>query len=213
MSTCHSCKRVEESSVPAVGDNEPPQGLTAGELMNTPQPSVDPQQTAKVFTQEHLGDQNMRAHGPQTVPIWVQSPIGVAATPGQDSPQGIISGSDSGHNLGGAPDKSDHISPDEGGTENEDSSFTIQASEVGRLCKEYAELTNLKENGEIVLAEAMEATKRLNTVFNHIRTSMNGMFPMMKELLILPKRKSSGKTIEPRNNWARDKAVAKAATE
>ncbi|KIJ28187.1 hypothetical protein M422DRAFT_270590 [Sphaerobolus stellatus SS14] len=133
MSTCHSHKRAEEPSVPAVGDNEPPQGLTAGELMNPSQPSVDPQQTAKVFTQEHLGDQNMRAHGPQTVSI-----------------QGIISGSDSGHNLGGAPDKSDHISPDEGGTENKDSSFTIRASEVSKLCEEY---------GEIVLVEAMEATE------------------------------------------------------
>ncbi|KIJ40864.1 hypothetical protein M422DRAFT_256029 [Sphaerobolus stellatus SS14] len=134
------------------------------------------------------------------------------ATPGRDSPWGIISGSDSGHNLGGAPDESDCASPDEGGTENEDGSFTIRASEVGRLRKEYADLMDLKENGEIVLMEAMEATERLNTVFNQIRTSINRMSPTIKELLIVPKQKSSGKTIEPRNNRTFDKAAAKAAT-
>ncbi|KIJ56283.1 hypothetical protein M422DRAFT_239501 [Sphaerobolus stellatus SS14] len=58
-----------------------------------------------------------------------------------------------------APDESDCVSPDEGGTENEDGSFTIRASEVGRLHEKYADLMNLKENGEIVLVEAMEATE------------------------------------------------------
>ncbi|KIJ42530.1 hypothetical protein M422DRAFT_254306 [Sphaerobolus stellatus SS14] len=206
-----------------VGEDESPQGLTVGVPTDPHQLSVDPQQTTEVFAPEHQGDQNVRAHGPQTVPEWVQSPIGTAgtastsmpnlcplrvarasgtATPGQDSPQGIISGSESGHSLSGAPDKSDHVSPDEEATENEDSSFTIRASEVGRLCEEYADLINLKENAEIVLVEAMEATE----------TSMNRMSPMMKKLLIVSKPKSSGKTIEPGNNQACDKAAVKAAT-
>ncbi|KIJ48182.1 hypothetical protein M422DRAFT_247954 [Sphaerobolus stellatus SS14] len=143
MSTCRSHKRVKELFTLAVGEDEPLQGLTSGELTDFPSTSVDPQQSSEVFAQEHPGDQNMRVHSPQTVPIRVQSPIGVAATLGQDSPQGITSGSDSGHNLGGAPDESDCASPDEG----------------GRLCKEYADLMNLKENGEIVLMDAIEATK------------------------------------------------------
>ncbi|KIJ42528.1 hypothetical protein M422DRAFT_254304 [Sphaerobolus stellatus SS14] len=145
MSTCRSRKWAEEPSTPA---------------------------STKVFAQEPPGDQNTRAHGPQTVPVRVQSPIGTAgaagtsapslrpsqvarasgtATSGRDSPWRIISGLDSGHNLNGAPDESDYASPDEGGMENEDGSFTIQASEVGRLHEEYADLMNLKENGEIVL--------------------------------------------------------------
>ncbi|KIJ36964.1 hypothetical protein M422DRAFT_260610 [Sphaerobolus stellatus SS14] len=162
--------------------------------------------SSKVFAQEHPGDQNVRVHSPQTVPIRVQSPIGMAgaastSAPSQCLSRGIISGSDSGHNLGGAPDKSDHASPDEGGTENEDGSFAIKASEVGRLCEEYADLMNLKENGEIVLMEAMKATKQLNTMLNQIRTSINRMSPTMKELFIVPK-----------NNWTRDKAATKAAT-
>ncbi|KIJ55688.1 hypothetical protein M422DRAFT_240308 [Sphaerobolus stellatus SS14] len=59
----------------------------------------------------------------------------------------------------------------------------------------------------------MEATEWLNTVFNQIKTSMNRMSPMMKDIFLVPKQKSSGKTIESGNNWARDKAAAKAATE
>ncbi|KIJ46603.1 hypothetical protein M422DRAFT_249757 [Sphaerobolus stellatus SS14] len=195
MSNCHSCKWAEELSMQAVEEDEPPQGLTSGDLTDPPQSSVDPQQSSEVFTQEYPGDQNMRVHSPQTVPIQVQSPIGVAGaagpsvstTPGRDSPQGIISGSYSGQNLGGAPDESDHISPDEKATENEDGSFTVWASEVGKLHQEYADLMNLKENGEIILVEAMEATKQLNMVFNQIMTSMNRMSLTMKELLIAPK--------------------------
>ncbi|KIJ39119.1 hypothetical protein M422DRAFT_257994 [Sphaerobolus stellatus SS14] len=58
----------------------------------------------------------------------------------------------------------------------------------------------------------MEATEWLNTVFNQIRTSMNRMSQTMKNIFLVPQRKSSGKTIEPRNNRAHDKAAAKAAT-
>ncbi|KIJ53270.1 hypothetical protein M422DRAFT_242404 [Sphaerobolus stellatus SS14] len=157
-------KQVEEPSMPAGEEDEPPQGLTAGDLTDPHQLSVVPQQTTEVFTQEHPGDQNVRAHGPQIVPVWVQSSIGVAGTAGTSMPmlhplRGIISRSDSGHNLSGAPDESDRISPDEGDTENKDGSFTIQASEVSRLCEEYADLINFKDNAEIVLMEAMEATE------------------------------------------------------
>ncbi|KIJ52106.1 hypothetical protein M422DRAFT_243696 [Sphaerobolus stellatus SS14] len=224
MSTCCNRKQAEEPSAQVVGEDEPIQGLTSGELMDPPSTSVGPQQNEAVFAQEHLGDQNVRAHGPQTVPARVQSPIGAAGAAstsapsphlsrGRDSPRGIISSSDSGHNLDGALDESDCASPNEGGMENEDGSFTIRASEVGRLCKEYADLMDLKDNGEIVLMEAMEATERLNTVFNQIRTSINRMSPMIKELLIVPKQKSSGKTLEPGNNRTHDKAATKAATE
>ncbi|KIJ51684.1 hypothetical protein M422DRAFT_244013 [Sphaerobolus stellatus SS14] len=148
MSTHCSRKQVEEPSMQAVGEDEPLQGLTLGEVMDPPSTSVDPQQSSKVFAQEQLGDQNTRVQGPQTVPIRVQSPIGAAGAAGTSAPsqcllQGIISGSDSGHNFGGAPDESDCASPDEG----------------GRLRKEYEDLMNLKENGEIALMEAMEATE------------------------------------------------------
>ncbi|KIJ47320.1 hypothetical protein M422DRAFT_249168 [Sphaerobolus stellatus SS14] len=96
---------------------------------------------------------------------------------------------------------------------DEEENFTIPASEVNILHQEYTEFINLKDNTEIVLSKAMEATEWLNTVFNCIRTSMNRMSPYMKELFIVPVTKSSGKTCEPGNNWAHDEAAAKAATE
>ncbi|KIJ52125.1 hypothetical protein M422DRAFT_243720 [Sphaerobolus stellatus SS14] len=182
MSTHRSHKQTEEPSTLAGGEDEPLQGITSGELTDPPSTSVDPQQSSKVFANEHPGDQNVRVHGPQTVPIRIQSPIGMAGAASTSAPSQGLS-SDSGHNLSGAPD--------EGCMENEDGSFTIRASEVGRLCKEYADLMDLKENGEIVLMEAMEATERLNTMFNQIRTSMNRMSPMMKELFIVPKNTPS----------------------
>ncbi|KIJ51911.1 hypothetical protein M422DRAFT_244291 [Sphaerobolus stellatus SS14] len=61
-------------------------------------------------------------------------------------------------------------------------------------------MKNEDENSEIVLAEAMEATEQLNMVFNQIRTSMNRMSPTMKNIFLVPQRKSSGKTFETRNN-------------
>ncbi|KIJ32262.1 hypothetical protein M422DRAFT_265921 [Sphaerobolus stellatus SS14] len=156
-----------------------------------------------------------RVHEPQTVPKRIQSPIAGSSTPSQRlSRVATASGTAThGHDLGGAPDESDHASPYEGGTKNEDGSFTIKASKLGKLRKEYVDLMNIKENDEIVLAEAMEATEQLNTVFNQIRKFMNNMSPMMKDIFLAPKRKSSGKTIETRNNWSHDKAATKAATE
>ncbi|KIJ41331.1 hypothetical protein M422DRAFT_255523 [Sphaerobolus stellatus SS14] len=59
----------------------------------------------------------------------------------------------------------------------------------------------------------MKATERVNTVFTRIRASMNSMSLRMKELFFVPSKKASGKMREPGNNWAHDKAAAKAATE
>ncbi|KIJ33105.1 hypothetical protein M422DRAFT_264980 [Sphaerobolus stellatus SS14] len=182
MSNHHGHRQEEEPFMPAVGEDESHQGLTMRDLTDPHQLSVDPQQTMKVFAQEHPGDQNTGVHSPR---LYLYEYSHLLAW------QEIISRSDSGHNLRGVPDESDCISPDEGGMENKDGSFTIRASEVSRLHEEYAELMNLKEM---------------------IRTSMNRMFPTMKELLIVPKPKSSGKTIETGNNQTHVKAATKAAT-
>ncbi|KIJ48441.1 hypothetical protein M422DRAFT_247779, partial [Sphaerobolus stellatus SS14] len=59
----------------------------------------------------------------------------------------------------------------------------------------------------------MEATERLNTVFNRVRASMSRMSPRMKELFSVPSNQVSGKTLEPGNNRAHDKTAAQAATQ
>ncbi|KIJ29460.1 hypothetical protein M422DRAFT_269118 [Sphaerobolus stellatus SS14] len=133
------------------------------------------------------------------------------ATQGHYSPWGIDHGSESWQNLVDADSDPDRVSPDRGDTKEEH--FTIPASEVSILRQEYTDFINLKDNAEIVLAEAMEATEQLNTVFSRIRRSMNRMSSWMKELLLVPSKKVSGKICEPGNNWAHDKAAAKAATE
>ncbi|KIJ23261.1 hypothetical protein M422DRAFT_276199 [Sphaerobolus stellatus SS14] len=86
MSMCPNHKRVEEPSTPAVGEDESIPRLTAGELIDPSPSSVDPQQSSKVFTQEHPGDPSVRVHGYQTVPVRVQSPIGVASAAGTSAP-------------------------------------------------------------------------------------------------------------------------------
>ncbi|KIJ54598.1 hypothetical protein M422DRAFT_240670 [Sphaerobolus stellatus SS14] len=211
MSTCHTHKQTEELFTQAVGEAEPIQGLTSGELLIPPLTSVDPQQSPEVLALEHPDELHAQAYGPQTVPIRVQSPLSMAG-PSTQPRRGIDQGSDLWQNLGDAPSKPDRVSPD-GGDTDEEENFTIPASEVNILRQEYTEFINLKDNAEIVLSEAMEATEWLNTVFNRIRTSMNRMSPRMKELFIVPVTKSSGKTHEPGNNWAHDKAAAKATTE
>ncbi|KIJ22301.1 hypothetical protein M422DRAFT_277332 [Sphaerobolus stellatus SS14] len=75
--------------------------------------------------------------------------------------------------------------------------FVIRGSEVVVLRQEYSEFITLKDNAEIVLAEAMEATERLNMVFNRVRASMSRMSPRMKELFVVPSNQASGKTLEP----------------
>ncbi|KIJ31318.1 hypothetical protein M422DRAFT_266974 [Sphaerobolus stellatus SS14] len=139
MSHCCSGQRMqaEELSAQAAEGDEPIPGLTAGDLMDPPSTSVDPQQSPKVLTPEHPDELHAQAYGPQTVPRH--------------------------QNLGDAPSEPDHVSPDEGDTDEEES-FTIPASEVNTLHQEYTEFINLKDNAEIVLSEAMEATERLNTV-------------------------------------------------
>ncbi|KIJ25458.1 hypothetical protein M422DRAFT_273597 [Sphaerobolus stellatus SS14] len=72
-----------------------------------------------------------------------------------------------------------------------------QSLKVEIFRQEYSEFITLKDNAEVVLAEAMEAIERLNTVFSRVRASMNRMPPRMKELLIVPADQASGKTLEP----------------
>ncbi|KIJ27999.1 hypothetical protein M422DRAFT_270766 [Sphaerobolus stellatus SS14] len=199
MSHCHSGRRMwgEELSMEAVECDEPIPGFTMEDLTDPPSTSVDPQQSP-----EHQDELRAAAHGPQTVPRHVQSPLSLAgpsntamqdlnptqlagasgttnqgldstqraasasstATQGSYSPRGMDQGSGSWQNLGDAPSEPDCISPDEGDTE-EEGSFTIPASEVNILCQEYADFINLKDNTEIVLTEAMEATEQLKRHF------------------------------------------------
>ncbi|KIJ49865.1 hypothetical protein M422DRAFT_246230 [Sphaerobolus stellatus SS14] len=138
-------------------------------------PKHDPQQSSEVFAQEHLGDQNVRVHGPQTVPTRIQFPIGMAgatgtsassqhlsqvakalgtATQGRDSPWGIISSSDSGHNLSGSLDESDLASPDEGGENQsidmnalrEEIKETISATIKDKLCSDADSVTTISQS-------------------------------------------------------------------
>ncbi|KIJ56151.1 hypothetical protein M422DRAFT_239360 [Sphaerobolus stellatus SS14] len=192
--------RAEELSVQAVGNGEPSPGLTTGNLVNSPSPSVDPQQRPEMLAPEHPSEPHATAS--DTAHQGSASPRGVAgasdtATQGSYSPQGIGLGSGSWQNLSDVTSDPEQVSLDEGDTD-EGEDFIIPASE---------------ENTEIVIAEAMEATERVNMVFTQIRASMNRMSLRMKELLIVPSKKVSGKTHEPGNNRVHDKAAAKAATE
>ncbi|KIJ24404.1 hypothetical protein M422DRAFT_274820 [Sphaerobolus stellatus SS14] len=235
MSTC--CTRKS-----AVGEAEPIQGLTLGELLIPPPPSVDSQQRPEVLAPEHPDELHAQDYGnqgelmipspnsvdtqqsPETVPSRIQLPLraarpsctaaqglspsqlaGMSATQGTYSPQGIGLGSGSWQNLSDVTSDPELVSLAAGDTE-EDKDFIIPASE-------YTEFINLKENAEIVVSEAMEATEQVNTVFTQIRASMNRMSPRMQEILLVPSKKVSGKMCEPANNWAHDKAAAKAATE
>ncbi|KIJ29489.1 hypothetical protein M422DRAFT_269151 [Sphaerobolus stellatus SS14] len=230
--------RTDELSAQAVDDGDPTPGLTTGDLMNPPSSSVDPQQSPEVLTPEHPDEPYAQAHGIQTVPSWVQSPLRVAgpartatqgtahwgsasplqvagvsgtATQGSYSPQGMGPGSGSWQNLGDVTSEPERVSPDPGNTEDKD--FFIPAKEVSKIHKEYSDFINLKDNAEIVVAEAVEATEQVNLVFNRIKTSMNRMSPRMKEIFMIPAGKASGKMCEPGNNRVHDKAAAKAATE
>ncbi|KIJ46161.1 hypothetical protein M422DRAFT_250197 [Sphaerobolus stellatus SS14] len=127
----------------------------------------------------------------------------ITATQGHYSPWGITHRSES-------RSDSEQVSPT-GGDTTED--FFIQGSEVVVLRQEYSEFITLKDNAEIVLAEAMEAMEWLNMVFSRVRASMSRMSPRMKELFSVPSNQASGKTLEPSNNWAHDKAAAQAATQ
>ncbi|KIJ33130.1 hypothetical protein M422DRAFT_265006 [Sphaerobolus stellatus SS14] len=205
MSHRHSGRRTQadELSMQAVEGGEPIPGLTAGDLMNLPSTSADPQQSPEVLNLEHPDEPHVQAYGTQTVPSQVQLPLRVAgpsntatqglsptrlagavdtanrsldsprrvavasgtATQGSYSPRGMDQGSGLWQNLGDAPSEPDRVSPDGGYTDEEN--FTIPASEVSILHQEYTDFINLKDNAEIVLSEAMEATEQLNTVQPH----------------------------------------------
>ncbi|KIJ50815.1 hypothetical protein M422DRAFT_244762 [Sphaerobolus stellatus SS14] len=172
---------------------------------------------------EHPDEPHVTAHGSRTAPTRVQSPsrvvvhactatqglspsrlagtsgtahsgspspprvTSITATQGCYSPQGIEHRSESRSDPG-------QVSPTRGDTEGH---FLICASEVEIVQQEYSEFVTLKDNAEIVLAEAMEAMERLNTVFSRVRASMNRMSPRMKELFIVPADQVSGKMLEP----------------
>ncbi|KIJ31300.1 hypothetical protein M422DRAFT_267112 [Sphaerobolus stellatus SS14] len=186
--------RAEELSTADIEGSEPTTGLTTGDLMNSPSPSVDPQQSPRMLSLEHPDDPHA------TVPSREQSP---SRGGGRYSLWGITHRSES-------RSDSRQVSPTGGDT---DEDFIIKGSEVVVLHQEYSEFITLKDNAEIVLAEAMEATERLNTVFSRVRASMSRMSPRMKELFSVPSNQASSKTLEPSNNWAHDKAAAQAATQ
>ncbi|KIJ56008.1 hypothetical protein M422DRAFT_239192 [Sphaerobolus stellatus SS14] len=207
--------QAEELSTAEIEDSEPTTVLTTGDLSNSSSPSVDPQQSLRMLPSEHPDDPHATAYGSQTAPSWEQLPsrgggshtplrvASITATQGCYSPRGITHRSELHSDSG-------QISPT-GGDTTED--FIIRGSEVIVLCQEYSEFITLKNNAEIVLAKAMEATERLNTVFNRVRASMSRMSPRMKELFSVPSNQASGKTLEPSNNRAHDKAAVQAATQ
>ncbi|KIJ37822.1 hypothetical protein M422DRAFT_259691 [Sphaerobolus stellatus SS14] len=216
----HNCgprrTRAEELSAADIEDSEPTMGLTMGDLTNSLFPSVDPQQSPRLLPSEQLEDPHATAHGSQTAPSREQSPsrahrgspspprvTSFTATQGHYSPRGITHGSESHSDPG-------RVSPTRGDTEGH---FLIRTSEIEIFRQEYSEFITLKDNTEVVLAEAMEAMERLNTVFSRVRASMNRMSPRMKELLIVPADQASGKTLESGNNQAHDRAAAQAATQ
>ncbi|KIJ38558.1 hypothetical protein M422DRAFT_258671 [Sphaerobolus stellatus SS14] len=230
---------AEELSTMDVEDSEPTTGLTTGDLTNSLSPSVDPQQSPRMLPSEHPDEPHATAHGSQTGPSREQSPsrVGVrprTATQGM-SPSQLAGASGTAHRGSHTPlrvasmtatqgryfprgithrsesrSKYEQVSPTRGDTEED---FIIKASEVVVLHQEYSEFITLKDNAEIVLAEAMEATEQLNTVVSRVRASMNRMSPRMKELFLVPSTQVSGKTLEPGNNQAHDRAAAQAATQ
>ncbi|KIJ53368.1 hypothetical protein M422DRAFT_242513 [Sphaerobolus stellatus SS14] len=231
--------RAEELSAANIEDSEPTTGLTTGDLSISPSPSVDPQQSPRMLSSEHPDDPHATAYGSQTAPSREQSPsrggvrprtapqglspsrmagasgtahrgshtpprvASITATQGRYSPRGITNRSESRSDSG-------QVSPTRGDTMED---FVIRGSEVVVLRQEYSEFITLKDNAEIVLAEAMEAMERLNMVFNRVRASMSRMSPRMKELFSVLSNQASGKTLEPGNNRSHDKAAAQAATQ
>ncbi|KIJ39777.1 hypothetical protein M422DRAFT_257373 [Sphaerobolus stellatus SS14] len=212
--------RAEELSVADIEDSEPTTGLTMGDLSNSSSPSVDPQQSPQMLPSEHPDDPHATAYGSQTAPSREQSPTRGGMRP-HTAPQGLspsrlagasgtahrgshtpprvasITATQGRYSLWGITHRSEscsdsgQVSPTGGDT---DEDFIIKASEVVVLRQEYSEFITLKDNAEIVLVKAMEATEWLKMVFSLVRASMS-------------------KTLEPGNNRAHDKADAQAATQ
>ncbi|KIJ48590.1 hypothetical protein M422DRAFT_247438 [Sphaerobolus stellatus SS14] len=139
------------------------------------------------------------AHRGSASPCGVTGHLGTA-TQGTYSSQGIGQDSGSWQNSGDVMSDPELVSPNLGDTD-EGEDFIIPANEVSTLHQEYTDLINLRDNTEIVVMEAMEATKQANTMFTRIRASINRMSLRMK-----------GKTCELGNNRAHDKTAVKAAT-
>ncbi|KIJ37491.1 hypothetical protein M422DRAFT_260165 [Sphaerobolus stellatus SS14] len=204
----HRRARAEELSAADIEDSEP----TTEDLMNSPFPSVDPQQSPRLLPLEQLEDSHVTAHGSQTAPSREQSPsrVGVhprIATQGL-SPSQLAGGSGIAHRGSPSPPRVASFTATQGRYSPRGIAHGPENIPTG-----YSEFITLKDNVEVVLAETMEATERLNTVFSRVRTSMNRMSLRMKELLIVPADQASGKTLEPGNNWAHDRAAAQAATQ
>ncbi|KIJ54129.1 hypothetical protein M422DRAFT_241385 [Sphaerobolus stellatus SS14] len=159
-------------------------------------PRTDPQGLSPSRLAGASGTAHRGSHTPPRV-------ASITATQGHYSPRGITHRSESRSDSG-------QVSPTRGDTTED---FVIRGSEVAVLQQEYSEFITLKDNAEIVLAEAMEAMERLNMVFNRVRASMSRMSLRMKELFSVPSNQTSGKTLEPGNNRAHDKAAAQAATQ
>ncbi|KIJ29474.1 hypothetical protein M422DRAFT_269131 [Sphaerobolus stellatus SS14] len=83
MSTCCTCKWTEEPSTPVVGEAEPIQGLTSGELLIPPPPSVDSQQRPEVLAPEHPDELHAQDYGNQGE-LMIPSPNSVET---QQSPE------------------------------------------------------------------------------------------------------------------------------
>ncbi|KIJ42206.1 hypothetical protein M422DRAFT_254597 [Sphaerobolus stellatus SS14] len=225
MSHHHGPRRVwaEELFVEDIEDSEPTTGLTMGDLTNSPYPSVDPQQSPRMLPLEHPDDPHAQGYGLPTAPSRVQSPVRVDKRPrnaaqglsssrlaeasgtahwGSPSPTRVasITATQGCYSRQGIEHRSEshtdpgRVSPTRGDTEEH---FILPTSEVVVLRQEYSEFITLKDNAEVVLAEAMEATEWQNTVFSRVRAFMNRMSPRMKELLLVSANQASGKTLEP----------------
>ncbi|KIJ31038.1 hypothetical protein M422DRAFT_267359 [Sphaerobolus stellatus SS14] len=167
---------------------------------------------------EHPDDPHATAYGSQTAPSREQSPSRGGVRPHTAplglSPSRLAGASGTAHRGSHTPPRvasitatQGHYSP-RGITHRSESS-----SDSGQVSPTRGDTMEDFDNAEIVLAEAMEASERLNTMFNRVRASMSRMSLRMKELFSVPSNQASGKTLEPGNNWAHDKAAAQAATQ
>ncbi|KIJ55084.1 hypothetical protein M422DRAFT_239711 [Sphaerobolus stellatus SS14] len=80
--------RAEELSTADIEDSEPTTGLTTGDLLIFPSPSVDPQQSPQMLPSEHPDDPHATAYGSQTAPSREQSPSRGGVHP-RTAPQGL----------------------------------------------------------------------------------------------------------------------------
>ncbi|KIJ57152.1 hypothetical protein M422DRAFT_238718 [Sphaerobolus stellatus SS14] len=88
---------------------------------------------------------------------------------------------------------------------------------MGNLANSPSPSADLQQRPEVLAlehpGEPYAQAYGAQTVPSWEQTSMNSMSPRMKELFLVPSKNVSGKTCEPGNILAHDKAAAKAATE